>query len=73
MRIAVVIGAVEGDERCVGRKSSCFLAVFEHHMRQECFSHACLTDNQRMQSVRRIDDGGFGLFDLCLKAVVRPD
>ena len=73
LRVVVVVRAVERHERRVCAEPLHRLAVGEHEMREERLADARLTDDERMQPVRRIEDRRLRLLDLPLEAAVRAD
>ena len=73
LRIVVVIRAVERHERRVFREAVHGLAVLEHHVSKECLADARLADDQRVQTIRRIEYRRLGLLDLTLEAPIRTD
>ena len=73
LRVVVVIRAVERHKwRIICEAPHC-LAVLEHQMREQRLADARLADNQRVQSVRRIENRGLRLLNLPLEAPMRAN
>ena len=73
LRVVVVVRAVERHERRVRREALHRLAVGEHEVREERLADARLSDDERMQPIRRVEDCGLRLLDLPLETAVRAD
>ena len=73
LRIVIVISAVKGDKRSLFPKFLHGLAISKHHMGKQGLADTCLSHNQGMQAIRRIEDSRLPLFHLPFKTLIRTD